>query len=279
MIEREQGKYPMSFEMLAQFTAVVGEFQKAEVDKGFPMLRRTPSSVLAQFLDYWDEIASAERAALLDACATIAALNFMAPQFVRERYEGVIAGHPAYQRYREAARSTRFGMGLRYSGVRDMKYAATDAEAIAIRSQTLSRLPFIPRDDPPPSLVADPDLTRLKPAKAPQLRKLVSARFREWLGAKRETKFGKDIYAGVVDDTPMSVSITYSNRGPQLIYGLSIPDDAKKVFVSRATFGLLFAGDPGWNYLTEENAEASIALLGDCAREIVGLRNALMAIV
>ena len=45
--------------------------------------------------------------------------------------------------------------------------------------------------------------------------------------------------------------------------------DADYKVVQKVTVG----GDGGWDYLTEENAEASIGLLPELLRRLVGLRN------
>ena len=51
---------------------------------------------------------------------------------------------------------------------------------------------------------------------------------------------------------------------------------SKTIFTSRLdyTYEGLWAGGTGWDYLTEENAERSIALLCDFVARLVRLRNA-----
>lgn len=268
----------MSLEQLASAAAVIKEFQRVEVIGGFPRLRRTPSSTIVKYLDYFAGLDDTERAALLDANARIAALNFMPPRMAFEHLQSVMDGE-VYKRYRQGMVSPQFGAGLRYWDVRTIRYAVTDPEAIARWTETRSRRAFVPRDDPPPELVPDPDLTHLEPAKAPQLRSLLDPAFKAAFGARKEKDAGRTLYSGVAADTPLTVAITYTNRGLQLIYDVKIPDETNKVLVKRASYGLLFSGDPGWDYLTEENAEPSIALLCDCVAEIARLRNALMAVM
>jgi hypothetical protein len=67
--------------------------------------------------------------------------------------------------------------------------------------------------------------------------------------------------------------------GLQLRYGVSIPDETKKVFVARLAYEDLWAGGVGWDYLTEENAEASIRLLCEFVVQAVQLRNSVIALM
>ena len=69
------------------------------------------------------------------------------------------------------------------------------------------------------------------------------------------------------------VIIDFSARGPQLRYGVKIPDETKTIFVWGLQYESLWAAAPGWDYLTEENAEPSIRLLCENITQIVLLRN------
>ena len=53
----------------------------------------------------------------------------------------------------------------------------------------------------------------------------------------------------------------FPNRGPQLMHHVRIPDETKTIFAHYVAYDTMIAVSPGWDYITEENAEASIALL------------------
>ena len=67
-------------------------------------------------------------------------------------------------------------MGLRYQDLRMIKATLGDPMSMTMMAQTRANLAFVPRDDFPPNLVPDQDPKNLKPAKAPQLRRLYRQR-------------------------------------------------------------------------------------------------------
>jgi len=105
------------------------------------------------------------------------------------------------------------------------KAVLNDAQSVAMMQQTRSTLDYVPRDDAPVSLVNDADVTKLHPAKAPQLKKLVKPRLQSLLGAKEERMPGGTMkYDGALDGTPVKVRVDYAARDVQMIYAVSIPD-------------------------------------------------------
>jgi hypothetical protein len=54
---------------------------------------------------------------------------------------------------------------------------------------------------------------------------------------------------------------------------VTISDPTRRILVFRLAYENLGAAGQGWDYLTEENDEASIGLLGELASEVVRLRN------
>lgn len=59
-----------------------------------------------------------------------------------------------------------------------------------------------------------------------------------------------------------------------MIYSVSIPDTERKVVVIGTTYEHFFGiGGTGWDYITEEDADASIGLLPELLRRLVTLRN------
>ena len=161
-----------------------------------------------------------------------------------------------------------------------MKAMLNDRMSVEMMAQTRATLDFIPRDDMPAVLVPDPDFTHLKPAKAPLLRKLIDKAFKEMFAeGKQKLPGGETGYTGVFENTNITVWIDFAARGLQLRYGVSIPDETKTVFVSRLAYEDLWGGGLGWDYLTEENAEASIDLMCELVARVVRLRNAILALI
>jgi hypothetical protein len=227
-----------------------------EVRAEFPTLRRIPSSSAIRFLDYVELQTVVERDSLIDALARVAAMRFSDPAML-----AVID-----TRYRDAMRSAQFSMGLRYEGLRMIKAMLSDRQSVEMMAQVRSKLDFIPRDDFPVELVPDPDPGHLKPAKAPQLRKLIESAFRELFAAqKRKLPGGETVYTGVLNDTQTTVRIDYAGMGLQLRYSVTTPH------VSLLAYEDLWGAGYGWDYLTEENAEASIHLMCELVKKITSL--------
>ncbi len=61
--------------------------------------------------------------------------------------------------------------------------------------------------------------------------------------------------------------------------GTLIPDPERKVVVIGTSYEHLFGIGGGWDYITEENAEASISLLPELLRRLVTLRNEVKRLV
>lgn len=76
------------------------------------------------------------------------------------------------------------------------------------QAQVRARLDFTPRDDLPPELVPDADFTRIMPAKAPLLRKLVDGAFKQMFATeKKKQPGGETIYTGSYA-TSSAISLT-----------------------------------------------------------------------
>jgi hypothetical protein len=264
----------MSLQKLDDVSALLKAHLDAEAQAGFPRLTRTPSSGTILFLDYFSTLDAADRDSLLAVHAEIDALNFFPAPAVRERVEALVATHPALVSYGQAMQSAPFTMGLRYAGLRMLKSMLGDPVSREMMARTRATLDFIPRDDLPAALVPDPDPAHLKPAKAPLLRKLIDEAFPKLFATGKQKRLGGETeYIGAFQGTSIKVIIDFSARGPQLRYGVKIPDETKTVFVWGLQYESLWAAAPGWDYLTEENAEPSIRLLCENIAQIVLLRN------
>jgi len=258
-------------------SALIRSHLDAEVQAGFPKLARTPSTGVIRFLDYFDSLTAAERDSLLAALAKIQTLSFFPPQAVRGKLEQMMATTPAFASYRQAMQSVLFSMGLRYLDLRMRKAMLADPTSRRMMAQTRATLNFTPRDDLPPTLVTDPDAAHLKPAKATLLRKPIDEALRKLFATRKEKRPGGETeYSGVLQETRVKVTIDFAAMGLQLRYGVTIPDETKRVFVWQRGYEDLWSAGRGWDYLTEENAEASVHLLCDYVGQIVSLRNAIL---
>jgi len=252
-------------------TLLRSEFAK-EAATGFPTLDRIPCTSVIKFLDYFEAQAPAARQPLLDALARFGAMKFLPPSLVSREFEELRTSNSAYVRFWAAMQSERFAHGYRYEGVKMTRMMVRDVETVAAIAKVRASLDWQPRDDPPPHLVSDPDLTHLNPAKAPLLRKLVKQAFTRLFAAEtKKLPGGETGYTGAIDGTKLTVWVDFGSMGAQLRYGVSIPDEQRRIVVSRLSYEGLWITNLGWDYLTEENAARSIDLLCEQIVYLAGL--------
>jgi len=77
----------------------------------------------------------------------------------------------------------------------------------------------------------------------------------------------------------MKVRVDYAARDVQMIYSVSIPDPERKVVLIGSGYEHFFGIGGGWDYITEENAEASVGLLPELLRRAMALRNEVARLV
>jgi hypothetical protein len=261
-------------------TALVKAYLVEECQAGFPKLSLVPSTDTIKFLDYFSTLSAADGESLLDALARVGVMGFFPRLAVGDRLLELVKTDPAVVRYGTALQSAQFAMGLRYQGLRMAKAVLTDRVSVEMMARTRATLDFTPRDDAPAALTPDPNPANLKPAKAPLLRKLIDKAFKELFATgKRKLPGGDTGYTGILQATNITVWIGFAGMGLQLRYGVTIPDETKTVFVVQHRYENLWAAGPGWDYLTEENAEASIHLLCDLVVKMVELRNGVIALM
>jgi hypothetical protein len=265
---------------MEQIVSLIRDHMYAEADAGYPLLRRIPSTQATACFDYLESISPAEREELLEARARAAAMGFVLAPPLQQEILQLVSSNPALVKYREAMVRGPLAMGLRYQSIRMAKAMLNDSQSVAMMQQTRSTLDFVPRDDAPVPLVNDPDVTKLHPAKAPQLKKLLKPLLQGLLGAKEEKMRGGTMkYDGALHGTPLKVRVDYAARDVQMIYAVSIPDPERKVVVIGTGYEHLFGMGGRWDYITEENAEASIGLLPELLRRLVTLRNEVKRLV
>jgi hypothetical protein len=265
---------------MEQIFSLVRDYMRAEADAGYPLLRQLPSTRATACFDYLESISPAEREALLDARARVAALGFVLTPAARQEILELVNSNPAMLRYRDATLRGPLAMGLRYQSIRMAKATLSDAESVAMMRQTRSMLNYVPRDDAPVPLVNDADVTRLHPAKAPLLKKLIKPLLQSLLVAKEEKMPGGTMkYDGALDGTLLKVRVDYAARDVQMIYSVSIPDPERKVVLTGSGYEHFFGFGGHWDYITEENADASVGLLPELLRRVVVLRNQVARLV
>lgn len=267
----------MSDDRFAGATTMLLAHMMQEANANFARVRRIPNSGVVRFLDYIDGLHDPKP--LLESLARLHAFGFMPGPDSHNTLLRMMAEDRVYTAFQEAMRSPPFSMGLRYLGLRMLKAILSDQQSLEMMAQTRAGLDFTPRDDLPRELVPDPDPARLKPAKAPQMRKLIEAAFKNLFApARQKSPGGETIYTGVLDGATLRVRIDFAARGVQLVHGVSIPDETRRVLVVGRTYEQLWGATTGWDYLTEENAETSIALLAENIAELVRIRNQLKAL-
>jgi hypothetical protein len=259
---------------MEDIVSLIRDHMHAEADAGYPLLRRIPSTHATARFDYLESVSPAERDELLEAHARVAALGFAPTPSAQQQILQLVNSNPALVKYRDARSRGALAMGLRYQSIRMAKAVLNDAQSVAMMQQTRSTLTSVPRDDAPVPLVNDADVSKLHPAKAPQLKKLVKPMLQGVLGVKEEKMPGGTMkYDGALDGTQVKVRVDYAARDVQVIFAVSIPDPERKIVVVGTGYEHFFGMGGGWDYLTEENAEASINLLPELLRRLVALRN------
>jgi hypothetical protein len=244
----------------------------AEVASGFARVRRIPSSSMIKRLDYFDALPPGLQAAWLDASAEVAAHQFYRSFLPRGEIIAPDERRDALLGTRTSFMSRQFGFGLRYLGLQMRRGMLNDAESVMMMARAREGIDFIPRDDMPPQLVPDPDLSHWASAKAPQLRKLVNTTFQARFDATKEKKLGGlMVYTGVCEGTKLTVEVDYAARAIQIRYAVKLRDEATGAQVPQLAYDQLWGAPGHWDYIIEENAPRSVDLLGDLVTESVRL--------
>jgi len=227
-----------------------------EVRAGFPRLKRIPSTDIIWFLDYFAAQTAPEQEMLVDALARFAALAFFPSRSGPQEVQELQRQSAAFARLRAPRNQMGYKGGTRYTelkmlcmdkGMREIGYYHADWV------KNSSPLAFQPRAD------LLPDLSYLKSAKAPLLRKLVNAALAELFSPKKEKQAGgASKYVGDYGNTKLTVSVDFGSIMGQLCYAVSLGNPEFVLPGSGLYYERLWDCHGGWDYLTEENAPRSI---------------------
>jgi hypothetical protein len=263
---------------------IVRQFLDAERQMDFDLLRRIPSASVIKLVDYFRGLALKDQDALLDLLAQLGVLSLLPSRENFDAMRSLMNADPDWLRYRNAVSSGPLAMGLRYTGLRMRKAMLADPQTVEVMTQKRTLLDYVPRDDPPTELVHDISPESIRPTKTPLLHKLLDSELRQRLAPldaswKQKAPGGVTTFSGQIDGTPVKIQIDLGGMGDlQLRYSVSIPPTEPgpngRIHIMRFAYEQLWGAAHGWDYLTEENAEVSIRLLGDLIGELVQLRNA-----
>lgn len=233
-----------------------------EAQAGFPCLAHVPQTGVVQFLDYYASLDPEDQSALLDALALRGSVLFNLRPGVS------FPPAPAFERYWSTVRSQGpFCGGCRYCDVKFLasvpkvpEFGSYEGWIEKYQKPWASPLALTPRAD------LLPDMTCLKPAKAPLLRKLVSKELTQ-RGLTLETRQGPE--QKYVNSAGDKVRVDFGSRMGQICYAVSAArGDVRIVMMS---YESLWGLPGGWDYLTEENAARSVALLPGLVQYLIEL--------
>jgi hypothetical protein len=245
-----------------------------EAAAGFPRLKRIPHTSIFSLLDYYDSLNNAQHQALLDGLARFGSDLF----FPREAKAGQarvaeMEAHPGFGPYYKSMNSSpAFRTGLRYTDVK-MLVAMSKCKEVQdeggiegfYANRATSNLAMQPRSD------LLPDKSDIRPAKSPLLRKIVDAVLKPLLPEKEKQGGGNFLYSGPLGSGEADVAVDFGSIMGQLRYGVSVTNTPHTIPMRLLYFEALWFQHGGWDYLTEENAERSIALMPELIQYLVRL--------
>jgi hypothetical protein len=240
-----------------------------EAAGAFPRLKRVPYTDIIWFLDWFAALDSAEQEALLDGLARWGALAWFPTAGGPHAVAELESQHPAFARLRAPRNRMGYKGGTRYSvvkmlsmdpGMKEIGYYHEDYR------KNCSPLAFKPRVD------LLPDLSYLRPAKAPLLRKLVNAAMAKLFAPEKQKLPGGEIhYIGALGGSMLKVSVDFGSKLGQVRYGVSVTNPEYTIKFVRLSYEQLWDANLGWDYLTEENAARSIDFLVEQVTYLVNL--------
>lgn len=241
----------------------------AEQRAGFARLKRVPDTQVIRFLDHFASLNTVQQAELATVLAEWSAYHF----------SGTALPHSIYEQFARATSFPDRAEGLRYTGVNLLagleKGGSPGGLAGWFQSRGITGLALQP---PEPLLSGLGDLV---PAKTTTLRRLVKTVF-DALFAPNARDIGSESwrYEGKLGKSALTVLIRYSGRmgRPQLDYQVQVRAEDRTLTAPNLCFeSVLGVGFGRWDYLTQENAERSVRLLGELVEYVAQLPERLPA--
>jgi hypothetical protein len=232
-----------------------------EAASGFGRLRRVPQTDIIWFLDYFSGLTEAQRETHLDALANVAVTAFGPPVMPTLNARGTVDAPPGLA-HMYALRERPGGKGgTRYTDIKMLGMDPSVREPGGYHPtwrENFTALHFQPR----PDLL--PDLSHLKAAKAPLLRKLVKPALTAAFGFNHEKlPGGTSKFMGRFGDNQLTVRVDYGMMLGQLSYSVSLKNAENQPLFLQLSYERLWGAGQPWDYVTEENAERSVKLLAE----------------
>jgi hypothetical protein len=231
-----------------------------EQRSAFARMRRIPDTRVVKFLEYFGDLSPSKQRALIDALARNALFYFFpASELGPNMYE---SENPAYRRYLDGIAKIE---GFQYMNARSLKSLSSNYRNPRFRPL----FPHLPR-----SLLSRAEA--IEPLKAAETRKYVKKGLSQLFGFKVSNLGGGVwLYEGGIADSEIELEIDYAGSSAQLRYSICVRCSARSIVLgSYAAFNYekLFGIAHGdWNYLTGQNIERSIELLGELITYIAEL--------
>jgi hypothetical protein len=246
-----------------------------EVAAGFPRLRPVPQTEIIWFLDYFAGLPEPERETLLDALADSAAYAFLPPASLPLNARGTVDVPPAIARMVELRQQPGGMGGTRYMDIKMQSADPSFREPGGYHPswrEKLTPLHFQPR----PDLL--PDINNVKPAKAPQLRKLVKAALSDAFELRHEKQpGGTSKFVGPYHDGTLTIYVHFGMTLGQLKYDAIYRNAQNQPVFLFLTYNRLWGLCMPWNYITEDYAERSAQLIAEQIAYLVDLSERLHA--
>lgn len=219
----------------------------AELQQGFFNLRRVPSTSVCRFLNYHTTLGPEERSAFADAATLWAAARISGD-----------ADPAVWSSIREnnawsAWRNWNTMNGWRFPSIPELR--SRSAEATMERNRGGGKV----------GEAIQSFTNSVRPVRAQELRKHVKATLSDLLNTKPVNRGGGWwIYEGVLNESSVSVSLSYGGRNSQLAYEVTATSDSFLSKFERAGFEAVIGVATGdWDFIVEENLNDSTRLLSE----------------
>ena len=221
----------------------------AECEASFPNLRVIPDTYVRKHLYFFRSLAPEDVSSFIECLATRAC---RCHSFILDIPASEFAPHPMEERVRAAVGS----------------YWEDEFTGIPLLRVTVSQYK-IDHAKGKESCVSDETFayaSSIRSAKAPDIRRAVKAAFAEELSCQEVEKIGGGdyIHRCNVDGTEAAVWVDYGGRSAQLRYCVELPEFGETAIPIRGRLCFEKAmsfGNGDWNFITEENLDASAKVL------------------